>query len=104
MKNSRTDFEVWEKDISEFPPGYQNITCHMIFDVKMDKNFRRKSRFVAYGHKSKNPAEMTYLSVVSRESVMIALKISALNELDLLACNIQNTYLILRYTEDSRYG
>ena len=49
MKNIRPTFEVWEKDISEFPPGYKNITCHMIFDVKMGKNFRKKALFVADG-------------------------------------------------------
>ena len=37
LKNIRPDFEVWEKDISELPPGYQKITCHMIFDVNMEK-------------------------------------------------------------------
>jgi hypothetical protein len=42
------------------PPGYQKITCHMIFDVKMGENFRRKARFVADGHKTKTPAGMTY--------------------------------------------
>ena len=26
MKKIRPDFEVWEKKISEFLPGYQNIT------------------------------------------------------------------------------
>ena len=51
MKNVRPAFEVWEKDISELPPGYQKITGHMIFDVKMGENFRRKARFVADGHK-----------------------------------------------------
>ena len=98
MKNSRTDFEVWEKDISEFPPGYQNITCHMIFDVNMGKNFRRKAQFVVYGHKTKTPAAMNYSSVVYRESVRIARTIAALKELDVLACDIQNAYL----TEDCR--
>ena len=34
---------------SKPPVGYQKITCHMIFDVKMD--FYRKARFVAGGHK-----------------------------------------------------
>ena len=38
MKKIRPDFEVWEKEISELPPGYQKITCHMIFDVKMGKS------------------------------------------------------------------
>ena len=41
---------------------------------------------------------MTYSSVVSRDSVWITLTIAALNDLDVLACNIQNTYL----TEDCR--
>ena len=53
-------FEVWERDISELLPGYQNITCHIIFDVKTDKNFRRKAQFFADGHKTKTPAAMTY--------------------------------------------
>ena len=37
MKNIIPAFEVREKEISELPPGYQNITCHMIFDVNMGK-------------------------------------------------------------------
>ena len=94
MKNVRTAFEVWEKDTSELPPGYQKITCHMIFDVKMGENFRRKALFVAYGHNTKTPTETTYFSVVSRDLVRIALTIEALNEFDVLACDIQNTYII----------
>ena len=88
MRNIRPAFEVWEKGISELPPRYQNITCHIIFDVKMGRKFRRKARFVAYGHNTKTPTAMTYLAVVKRESVWIALTIAALNDLDVLACNI----------------
>ena len=55
MKNTRPDFEVQVKDISELLPGYQNITCHMIFDVMMGEKFRRRARFVADGHKTKTP-------------------------------------------------
>jgi hypothetical protein len=65
----------------------------MIFDVKMGENFRRKARFMAEGHKTKTPAAMCYSSVVSRDSVRIALTIAALNGLDILACDIQNAYL-----------
>ena len=36
---------------------------------------------------------MTYLSVVSRDSVQIARAIAALNDLDVLACDIHNAYL-----------
>ena len=93
MKNIRPAFEVWEEGISEFLQGYQNITCHVIFDVKTGNSFRRKALFVADGHKTKTSAAMTYSPVVSRESVRIAPKIAALNELEVLACNIQNTYL-----------
>jgi hypothetical protein len=93
MKNVRPAFEVWEKEISDLPPGYQKITGHMIFDVKMGENFRRKARFVADGHKTKTPAALCYSSVVSRDSVRIALTIAALNGLDILACDIQNAYL-----------
>lgn len=53
------------------PVGYQRIPCHVIFDVKM--NFTRKARFVAGGHVTDPPTTQTYASVVSRESVRIAL-------------------------------
>ena len=64
MKNIRPAFEVWKKNISELPPVYQKITCHMIFDVNMGENFRIKVRFFADGHKTNTPAAMTYSSVV----------------------------------------
>ena len=41
----------------------------------------------------KTPSSLTYASVVSRDSVCIALTIVALNDLDILACHIQNAYL-----------
>ena len=52
-----------------------------------------KKRDFAGGHKTKTPAAMTYLSVVSRYSVWIELIIAALNHLDMLDFNIQNAYL-----------
>ena len=65
----------------------------MIFDVKMGKSFRRKARMVAGGHTTENPAGLTYASLVSRDSVSIALTIAALNNLKVLPCDIQNAYL-----------
>ena len=38
-------------------------------------------------------ATLTYASVVSRESVRIALTLAALNDLEVKAANIQNSYL-----------
>ena len=37
--------------------GFQEIKCHMIFDVKMD--LTRKARFVAGGHLTKPPSSIT---------------------------------------------
>jgi hypothetical protein len=64
----------------------------MIFDVKVG-SLKRKARYVAGGHETEPPAEMTYASVVSRESVWLAFLIAALNDLTLLSADIQNAYL-----------
>ena len=56
-------------------------------------DFRRKSRFVAGGHTTNPPTESTYAGVVSRESVCITFILSALNDLDIFAADIQNAYL-----------
>ena len=93
MNNIRPDFDFWEKDVSELPPGYQKITCHMIFDVKMGKYFRIKARCVADGNNTKTPEAITYSSVVYRLSVRIVLTRAALNGLDMLVCDIHNAYL-----------
>ena len=50
MKNTRPEFEVWEKRKEDLPIGYKEIKCHMIFDIKMGENFRRKPRLVGGGH------------------------------------------------------
>jgi hypothetical protein len=71
--------------------GYQEIDCHMVFDVKMD--FTRKARFVAGGHTTSAPTSITYSSVVSRDSVRILLTIAALNAYDVFACDVNNAYL-----------
>ena len=89
MKNIRSAFEIWEKDISELTPGYQNITCRMIFDVNMGKTFRRKARFFADRNKTNTPAATNYLSVVSMESVWISLAIVELNKRTFLMKNQQ---------------
>ena len=93
MKNVRPSFEVFKKRKEDIPIGYQQIKCHMIFDVKLGDNFRSKARLVGGRHKTTSPSSITYSSVVSRESVIIALTIAALNDLDILACDIQNAYL-----------
>ena len=93
MKNVRPAFEVFEGKQHDIPPGFQQICCHMIFDVKIGENFRWKARFVAGGHTTETPASLTYSSIVSRNTVCIALTIAALNNLQVMSCDIQNMYL-----------
>ena len=85
--------KVFEGKEEAIPPGYQKVNCHMIFDVKMGENFRRKARMVAGGHTTEAPATLTYSSVVSQDSVRTALTIAVLNDLKVLSCDIQNAYL-----------
>ncbi len=82
--------ELYEKGVSA-PVGYQQIPCHMVFDIKMD--FTRKARYVAGGHVTDPPTTQTYASVVSRDSVRIAFLLAALNDLSVLSADIQGAYL-----------
>ena len=72
-------------------PGWSKVTGHLVFDVKM--GFTRKARWLLDGHKTPDPVGSTYSGVVSRESVMIVFTYANLNDLDVFASNIQNTYL-----------
>ena len=93
MKNVRVAFDVFEGEEKDILPGFQEVKCHMISDIKMGENFRRKAQMVAGGNTTEAPSSITYSSVVSRDSVRIALTIAALNILDVLACDIQDAYL-----------
>ena len=73
--------------------GFQEMKCHMIFDIKMDGKFTRKARLVAGGHMVEAPVAITYSSVVSRDSVRIAFLIAALNDLEVYAADVTNAYI-----------
>ena len=99
MKNVRVAFEKVD-DVNEnqmrtgkVKPGFSFCSTHMIFDIKMDGSFTRKARLVADGHKTAPPTSITYSSVVSRDSVSIALTLASLNSLEVSACDIGNAYL-----------
>ena len=88
--DSNTPQEVREGKVPELT-GFQEIGCHIIFDIKMD--FTRKARFVAGGHTTEAPSSLTYSSVVSRDSIRIAFLVAALNNLDIMSCDLENAYL-----------
>ena len=97
MTNVKISFKVLNSG-DHVPPCFQEIKCHLIFDVKIE-NFRRKARLVASGHLTNTPTEMTYASVVSRESVRIALTLAALNNLEVKTADIENAYLTASVSE-----
>ena len=90
MKNCLCIFEFLDDD-APLPVGYQRIPYRIVFDVKMD--LTRKARICAGGHTTDPPSSITYASVVSRDSVRIALMYAALNDLPILAGDIGNAYL-----------
>ena len=94
MCNAQPAFEVFEGTKDQLPVGYQFMKCHMIFDIKFGENFRCKARLVAGGHMTETLATLTYSSVVLHDSVWIARTLAALNYLQVMLCDIQNTYLM----------
>jgi hypothetical protein len=86
MCNVLMAFEYPEGD--KPPIGYK---CHMIFDVK--STLTHKARRVVGGHLTGPPKDAVFSSVVTRDSVYITFTIAALNDLDVLAGDVQNTYL-----------
>jgi len=90
MKNNAVAFKFLENG-ENLPVGSKWIPFHMIFDIKC--NFTHKARFVAGGHMTDAPSQITYSSVVTRESVRIGFLIAALNGLDILAADVGNAYL-----------
>ena len=91
MENAKIAFDILP-DGKSAPRGYARINCHIIFDIKIE-DFRRKSRLVDSGHMTKTLKCQTYSSVVSRETVRMALTIAALNDLEVKAGDIMNAYL-----------
>ena len=92
MKNNRVAFQEHDGHESQLR-GFKEITGHLVFDIKLGENFRRKARFCADGHKTDAPSSVTYSTVVSRDSVRIILLVAALNELEVLSGDVQNAYL-----------
>ena len=97
MNNVKVAFHILDDD-RPIPVGYQYMDCHLVFDIKFD-GFTFKSRMVAGGHMVDTPSFLTYASVVSRDTVRIALLIAALHDLDVKSADVQNAYLTAPTTE-----
>ena len=78
MENLKVAFDIIPEGKSP-PPGYFRSSGHIIFDVRM--SIERKARWLKDGHKKPEPSWSMYAGVVSRESIIIDLNYSALNNL-----------------------
>ena len=84
---------------AKIKPGYKYCSTHMVFDIKLDRKFTRKTRLVTNGHKTDAPASITYSIMVSRGIIRMDFIIVSLNELDICACDIGKLYLIAKCRE-----
>ena len=98
MNNVKVAFDV-VPDGQNAPIGNQFVKCHMIFYVNME-DFRQKSRYVARGNMTNSPPTITYVRVVSRETILLALTIAALDDLQVLEADIMNAYVTAPITEN----
>ena len=90
MYNVRVAFEILDEG-EHAPHRWKQVSRHLVWDVKMD--FTRKARWVLDGHKTPDLIGSTYVGVVSRETVQIALTYAALNDLDVFTADIWNAYI-----------
>ena len=89
MKNPCGALKLCDKE-EKAPVGHTKITCHIIFYLRLDMTL--KAQYVAGGHLTYVPTYMTYYSVVSRDTVCIVFLMADLNNLDVLAGDIQNNF------------
>ncbi len=91
IRNVFPAFEFIEGNDAKVPPGYEFVDTYFIFEIKMD--LTRKARLIARGSMTEATKEDTFASVASRDSVRLFFLLAALNDLELLSCDIQNAYL-----------
>ena len=97
MRNVRIVFEEFDRPLSQIKPGFNKVNCHLIFEMKLSENFRRKARFVADDQRTKAPKSLSYSTVVPHDSVRVAFLLVTLNNLQVVSCDIQNAYLAAPY-------
>ncbi|KAL7474135.1 LOW QUALITY PROTEIN: hypothetical protein ACHAW6_000128 [Cyclotella cf. meneghiniana] len=93
VKNVCVAFDILPNGVVP-PSDHQYMKCHMIFDIKME-DFCCKAQLIARGHMTKAPSTLTYASVMSRETVHIALLVTVLNDIGIWVANVLNASLCL---------
>ena len=92
MENVKIAFQIIPEG-KKPPNGFQYVDCCMVFDIKME-DFQQKTHLVAEGHMTHTLDTIMYSSVVTRETVYIALTMVALHNLEVKAADVFNAYLM----------
>ena len=92
-------FEV-QSEKKTLVAGYKKTPGHLVWDYKIDF-MPKATRYVAGGHTTDPPKAIMYASVVSRETIWIALFVAGLNGLNLWLTDIGNAYLTESVTGSS---
>ena len=92
MEEVHVAFKVMNES-EEPPPRYQYMECHLEFDIKLDGVWC-KAHLIAGGHMTETLVVLTYMSVVYRDNVCIALTIATLNDHQVKASDVQNAFLM----------
>ena len=90
MENLKVDFEIIPDGKSP-PVNYRKSIVHLIFYLRM--TLECKSRWVKDAHETPKPEWSTFVGVLSRKSIRIAIMCASLNDLPVFGADIQNTYL-----------
>jgi hypothetical protein len=83
----------WENRMHIIGAPYDVNDINELLAEMWSEFFIRKARYVAGEHMTDPPASITYSSVVSRDSVRIVFLLAALNDIDLLATDMEDAYL-----------
>lgn len=89
MEDIRVDYNILDDD-NRVEAGRKHLECYMFFEV--EKDFWRKAWYVANSTNTPTLTSSTYPGVVSRKSIQIDFTLAALNGLNTMTANIQNTY------------
>ena len=89
LKNIKVAFKILP-DGEPALIGYLKVSCNMmIFEIKME-DFRCKARLMVGAHKTEALSTIVYASIVWREMICLALKIAALNDLEVKVGDVLN--------------
>ena len=73
VNNAGIDFEIYGGNVKENIPGYQDVSCYIIFYVNPGEHFHCKYSIISVGHKSKTSSSHHYFPAVSWDIIRIAL-------------------------------